>query len=261
MRDDAAAAPSGLPVVRRFEAAGFRAWPAASVHYDGTWVIRLTAGHPAKRLNSVNPLDPGDQGNLPERIARASRRFEAYGRAPTFRISPLAGDALSTHLDARNWSRFSESVVMSVPLADMDLEDVVTQIPIRDMTRFIGAAMEVHGADPSLRAGLSEVIGSIEPETGLFLIEENERAVASAICVHDGDLGGLFEVGTASGQRGKGIGRQVVRTALKWARLRGARTGWLQVEADNAPAIALYRSLGFGEVYRYHYRQPPGADR
>ena len=48
------------PIVRRFEAAGFRAWPAAAVHYDGTWVMRLTAGHPAKRLNSVNPLDPGD---------------------------------------------------------------------------------------------------------------------------------------------------------------------------------------------------------
>ncbi|TIU15748.1 MAG: GNAT family N-acetyltransferase, partial [Mesorhizobium sp.] len=49
-----------LAIVRRYEAAGFRAWPAAAVHYDGTWVVRLTAGHPAKRLNSVNPLDPGD---------------------------------------------------------------------------------------------------------------------------------------------------------------------------------------------------------
>ncbi|RWF09009.1 MAG: GNAT family N-acetyltransferase, partial [Mesorhizobium sp.] len=39
-----------LAIVRRYEAAGFRAWPAAAVHYDGTWVVRLTAGHPAKRL-------------------------------------------------------------------------------------------------------------------------------------------------------------------------------------------------------------------
>ena len=49
-----------LPIVRRFEAAGFRAWPATSVQYDGAWSVRLTGGHPAKRLNSVNPLDPGD---------------------------------------------------------------------------------------------------------------------------------------------------------------------------------------------------------
>ena len=45
-----------LPSVRRLEAVGFRAWPAASVHYDGSWLIRLNAGHDSKRLNSVNPL-------------------------------------------------------------------------------------------------------------------------------------------------------------------------------------------------------------
>ncbi|MBL8583587.1 MAG: GNAT family N-acetyltransferase, partial [Rhizobiaceae bacterium] len=53
-----------LAEVRRLEAAGFRAWPAATVAYDGAWLVRLTAAHPAKRLNSVNPLDPGDVGNL-----------------------------------------------------------------------------------------------------------------------------------------------------------------------------------------------------
>ena len=58
----------------------------------------------------------------------------------------------------------------------------------------------------------------------------------------------------------------LILSALKWARLRGAREAWLQVEADNAPALALYRSLGFDEVYRYHYRRPPegmsdGTDR
>jgi len=26
------------------------------------------------------------------------------------------------------------------------------------------------------------------------------------------------------------------------------------------PALALYRSLGFEEVYRYHYRRPPGHE-
>jgi hypothetical protein len=40
-------ASSELATVRRYEAAGFRAWPAASVLYDGTWLIRLTAGNSA----------------------------------------------------------------------------------------------------------------------------------------------------------------------------------------------------------------------
>ena len=56
--------------------------------------------------------------------------------------------------------------------------------------------------------------------------------------------------------RGRGFARRAVLSALKWAHSRGARLGWLQVEADNAAAIHLYASLGFSELYRYHYRQP-----
>lgn len=251
--------PDVLPRVRRFEAAGFRAWPASSVHYDGTWVIRLTAGHPAKRLNSINPLDPGDCDNLAQRIEAASRRFEAYGRPTIFRMSPLGGEFITAYLDQQGWTRFDESCVMAVDLTSLDLEHVMNHIPMKDMARFIAAAMVVHDFEPSIRPGLSEVVGSIEPQSGLFLLEDDEKPVASAICVHDGELAGLFEVATAAGERGRGHGRRVVLSALKWARLRGARVGWLQVEAGNRPAIALYESLGFRKIYGYHYRQPPTA--
>lgn len=248
-----------LAKVRRYEAAGFRAWPAAAAHYDGTWVVRLTAGHPAKRLNSINPLDPNDVHHLPERIARAGRRFEAYGRPLTFRVSPLAGAALSRHLDAEGWSRFGESLVMRMPLAKAPVEDVLDQIPLKDISRFVSATLKVHGAAASLRPGLSEIIGAIQPEAGLFALERGDEAMATLICVHDGDLAGLFEIATDKAVRRQGYGRQLVLSALKWARLRGAREAWLQVEADNAPALALYHGLGFEEVYRYHYRQPAVA--
>jgi ribosomal protein S18 acetylase RimI-like enzyme len=33
------------------------------------------------------------------------------------------------------------------------------------------------------------------------------------------------------------------------------------VDADNRPARAIYRRLGFADAYAYHYRSPdPGAD-
>ncbi|MDX8538044.1 MULTISPECIES: GNAT family N-acetyltransferase [Mesorhizobium] len=248
-----------LATVRRYEAAGFRAWPAAAVHYDGTWVVRLTAGHPAKRLNSVNPLDPGDTQHIAERIGRASRRFDAYGRPLTFRISPLSGPVLSKHLDGEGWSRFDESLVMRLPLADARLDTAMDQIPLKDISRFIGASLKVSGSDVSLRPGLSEIIGAIQPEAGLFALEDGNEPLATLICVHDGDLAGLFEIATDRSVRNQGHGRNLILSALKWARLRGAREAWLQVEAGNAPALGLYRSLGFEEVYRYHYRRPPGA--
>lgn len=250
-----------LATVRRFEAAGFRAWPAASVHYDGAWLIRLTPAHPAKRLNSVNPLDPGDSRDLSRRIAGAAQRFEACGRPLTFRLSPLAGRALSGHLDAEGWSRFGESLVMRLAIDSVDLDDVIQQIPMKDIGRFVAAAAKVHGLDAEASAGLGEVIAAIRPETGLFAVKRGEKPLATAICVQDGDLAGLFEVATLASELRQGHARRIVLSAIKWARLKGARTAWLQVEADNGAAIALYRSLGFEEVYRYCYRRPDGAAR
>jgi ribosomal protein S18 acetylase RimI-like enzyme len=250
---------SNLPIVRRFEAAAFRAWPAAAVHYDGTWVVRLNAGHPAKRLNSVNTLDPGDVANIRERVGRAARRFEAYGRPLTFRLSPLSGSALTQYFDAEGWDTFSESLVMRASLADVPIEETLHQIPMKDVGRFMNAAMVVHDLDPALRPGLTEIIASIEPEAGLFILDQDGEPVATAVCVHDGDLAGLFEIGTGPKERGKGHGRRVVLAALKWARLRGAREAWLQVEADNHVARRLYEAIGFRELYRYHYRRPKEA--
>ena len=248
-----------LAAVRRYEAAGFRAWPATTVSYDGTWVIRLSAGHPAKRLNSVNPLDPGDVADIAGRVARAAARFEASGRPLTFRVSPLSGPQLSAYFDAEGWSRFGESLVMRLPLSGVDLEQAADLVPFEDIGLFVSAALQVQGADPSLRAALCEVIGAIQPRTGLFAMERGDAPLATMICVHDSDLAGLFEVATQAAARRQGHGRKLLLAVLKWAQRRGAREAWLQVEAANAPALALYCSLGFAEVYRYHYRRPPGA--
>lgn len=251
--------PALLPVVRRLEAAGFRDWPASSAHYDGAWLIRLTASHTAKRLNSVNPLDPSDHRHLERRVARAAQRFAAYGRPAMFRISPLASPLIDAYLDDAGWTRLGESCVMHLNLAKIDLSGALIHIPMKDLNRFMSASLATRGFDKALRPGLTEIISSIKAETGLFVIEEDKLPVATAIVAHEGDLAGLFEVGSRDTARRKGHARAAVMAALKWAKSRGARRAWLQVEVDNAAAIGLYESIGFRSVYRYHYRQEPEA--
>ena len=57
---------------------------------------------------------------------------------------------------------------------------------------------------PALRPGLSEIIGAIQPEAGLFVLEEGGEPLATLICVHDGDLAGLFEIATDAARARQG---------------------------------------------------------
>ncbi len=248
-----------LAVVRRLEAAGFRAWPATSTYFDGTWAVRLTTSFPAKRLNSVNPLDRSDDTDMPARIERARTRFDAAGRGLLFRQSPLCPPALEAHLDAEGWSRFGESIVYTAELASLDLTDAIDRIPIRDGERYLDASLEVHERPLALRPGLREVLGAIRPPASFFVRESEAGApLAVALAITDNDLAGILDVAVVPAARRQGLGGDLVATALRHTMHRGARTGWLQVEADNVAGLALYRRLGFTEAYRYCYRAPPG---
>jgi GNAT superfamily N-acetyltransferase len=251
-----------LAVVRRLEAAGFRAWPASQTEFDGTWAVRLTAGFPAKRLNSVNPLDPSDHLDIPARVERAAARFAGFGRPLLFRQSPLAPPHLVRHLDDLGWSSFGESIVFTADLASLDLprlyrESAPDPMQIEDIGRYIEASLVVHERPAELREGLTDILESIRPPSTLFLLEEAARPIAVGLAIRDNDLAGVLDVAVASGSRQRGIGRGIVTAALAHALANGARTGWLQVEADNAAGLAMYRKLGFTEAYRYVYRAPP----
>ena len=251
-----------LPTVRRIEALGFRAWPAASSVYDGSWLVRLTAGHPSRRLNSVNALDRMDAADLEGRIARLARKFAGYDRPLVFRQTPLAPPALAEQLDREGWGHEGETIVMTGRAEEVADPDALDLLPVRDVGSFVDAAIDVRPRARDYKSGLTELLTAITPEKGMFVLAESDEPTATALAVHDGEFTGLFEVATHPSQRGRGLGRTITRAAIKWAAARGAERIWLQVEADNDAALALYRGLGFSEAYRYHYRAAPdGPDR
>ena len=253
---------SELPDVRRLEAVSFRSWPSANTSYDGTWAIRLTAGHPSKRLNSVNPLDRADHSDLEERIARVARKFQGFGRPLIFRQSPLAPPELDNILDARGWRRFDETRVMTLDLEQADLTGSVNQLPLQDVGRWIDQSAVMEGFSASAKPGMSEVIGQVQGEVGLFLSEDGSgNPLAAVMAVRFGDLIGLFEIVSNPQMRRLGFGRKIIRSALLWGREHGAKKAWLQVVSRNEVAIQLYESEGFAEAYRYSYRQAPDSFR
>lgn len=63
--------------------------------------------------------------------------------------------------------------------------------------------------------------------------------------------------------RGRGLAKALLAQHAQSVRRAGGETLFLEVAADNAPALALYRGLGFGEIGRRkgYYSGEPGAAR
>ncbi len=58
----------------------------------------------------------------------------------------------------------------------------------------------------------------------------------------------VLNIATALEARRRGVGRALMEEAAAEGRRRGARLSTLEVRRSNAPAIALYRELGYREV-------------
>ena len=246
---------ASLPAVRRLEAAGFRAWPAETVEYEGSWQKRLTPGHATRRANCLVPLDPGDTRDIAERIDRVEAWYAAAGMSMVVKQTPLCPAQLVDWLRISGWRSEGEVSVQTVALSDYAQVAGLDMIPSHDVPRFVDACIAVEGGrSRTPRAAMERLFSALQPETGMFILGETiDHPKAVALCVHDGDLAGLQQVAVAAAERRQGLGRQITVAALKWARLRGAVTGWLQVETGNTAALALYAELGFKESYRYCY--------
>lgn len=77
------------------------------------------------------------------------------------------------------------------------------------------------------------------------------EVVATCALVADATDPGMYELAkmaVADDFQGQGIGRRIGEAAISWARARGASRIWLESNRRLAPALGLYRRLGFMEV-------------
>jgi GNAT superfamily N-acetyltransferase len=65
---------------------------------------------------------------------------------------------------------------------------------------------------------------------------------------------GLFSLAVRPETRRRGIATAIVDALEGWAAGAGASRAYLQVEADNAQALAFYARRGFHIAHSYHYR-------
>ncbi|MEL6793305.1 MAG: ribosomal protein S18-alanine N-acetyltransferase, partial [Pseudomonadota bacterium] len=88
----------------------------------------------------------------------------------------------------------------------------------------------------------------------------DDAACGFALISLAADEAELLTIAVGSERRGRGIGAALLRETENAARESGAARLFLEVAADNAAALALYRKAGFDETGRRpaYYRREAG---
>lgn len=88
------------------------------------------------------------------------------------------------------------------------------------------------------------------PSASLLTAEASGRVVGYSVLWFAADEGELGNLAVDPEHRGRGIGRTLLDRSMEQARLRGARSLYLEVRESNGAARAMYDTAGFETVGR-----------
>lgn len=257
--------PTELPVelLSRIEDAGLNASAPPQQRWVDGWLVRFSPGK-AQRARCINAVATGCLP-LSEKLAACQALYRSAGLRLLFRITPFSRPpGLDDWLAQRGYQRFSDTHVMVCTTLphhrDGDALEGLSFEPV-ESEAYAHIVGEFRGTNLSGRQAHAERLAhSPVPYEGMVLRAAGGHVLACAQYAIESGLVGLYDVFTAPAARGQGLSRRLCARLLAQAREQGARTAYLQVDADNHAARAVYRRLGFADGYAYHYRALPSAE-
>ena len=236
---------------RVLEPIAARGWPAAESAKLGGWRLHASAGQ-SGRINTCWPLAAPDR-DIDAAIAAAEAWYAHRGFAPRFKIVEGCSHPpdLAQRLAARGYGPRTPTLTMVGPLAGQVDPDATIAADPADAFRRVFAD-RAFGADADAAERLA-ALARIPPPRGFALITLDGAPAAVGACAIERDWAGIMGMRTAPTFRRRGLARRIFRTLTAFAGASGARQGYLQVDEDNASAIALYEAEGFISKYLYRY--------
>lgn len=239
---------SAVPVrasqIRALEHAAALAWPGTEQHWHRGWLLRAAGGH-TSRANSAVPLQFGAAiADLPA----VADWYAARGLPPLLavaeRLLPIRGGGVRhTRVMVRDLD--GEEPTPGADLLGRPDDDWLARygrdVPAEVLTAVIDGEVAFASA-----GGAAVGRGAVTPAP------DGTRWL------------GISAVAVPAGRRRRGYGRAVCEALLGWGADRGASRAYVQVLADNEPAVALYTGMGFVLHHRARYldaRQLTGSGR
>jgi len=146
-------------------------------------------------------------------------------------------------------------VLKILPATAPDLEDVRTLFG--EYSRLVAEALCFQNFDQELEA----LPGQYAPPGGALWIARDGGMAAGCVALRrlDDSTGEMKRMYVRDAYRGSGLGRRLAVAVVEEARLRKYARVVLDTLPKLAPAIALYRDLGFRETAAYLASPTPGA--
>jgi len=236
-------------------------WPAVHTRPIGDWLLRASGGFSA-RANSVMAV--GNPGVPFHDAVAATLAFYAEHDLPAW-AQVVVGSDTAQQFTAAGWETArpgeadSELQLASVAQASRAVRAL---LPASPPPVSVGTTVTSawRASDPRAAEYGDRATAVLEgpDQVGFVTVTGAEgEVVARGRVAGEGDWAGITDVWVSPDHRRRRLGAVVVAEMLSWAAERGAATAYLQVRADNAPALALYAALGFRTHHTYRYLAAP----
>ena len=223
---------------------GLAMWPDVELDHVGEWVLRTDPAGAVARANSV--LAMGDPGMAVADAARAVRRWYAERARPVWAQVVVDSD-VDRSLVGLGWT----------PARPGEADTLFQIAPVARALRACHALSGAGGPPDARPAPWTSRDSEEGPRVLVELLGPDGAAVAEGRAAVDGDWIGIHAVLTDPAHRRRGLAVAVIAELLDWAAAGGATAAYLQVRADNPPALGLYERLGFVTHHAYRYLAAP----
>ncbi len=240
------------------ERAAARHWQAPDTQRLGEWLLRAADGFTGRANSALPAGDPGKP--LPEAVALVEDWYRRRGLPPMIVVPGALLPSAPPHpleafLTERSWHlRPGPAFVMTADTADVptagNFDVRLDKEPDADwlaLYRYRGQELPPM-ARTLLMSAPWQAFGSIRRDGRQVAVGRLSIAAGWAM---------ITAVEVSQESRRQGLGAAITGALAAAAAARGVRQIMLQVEEDNAPALALYTRCGFTLSHRYHYRIAP----